>query len=84
MEAAVLDELLVNDTAAEDFHPLAVEEDLELEGGIREGEVLVNPAELDLAEQGRAHAWGSERRTRKKEEDEEGEGEGRGGEGGEE
>lgn len=42
---------LVYDPAAQHLQPLAVEEDLQLEGRLREGEVVVAPPHLHVPEQ---------------------------------
>lgn len=57
VKADILDELLVDHTTAQHLHPLPIEKDLKLEGRIGEGKVLLDPAELDLAKEGSAHAW---------------------------
>mmetsp|Transcript_28564 Transcript_28564/g.92253 ORF Transcript_28564/g.92253 Transcript_28564/m.92253 type:complete len:384 (-) Transcript_28564:83-1234(-) len=50
-ELALLEHAGVNDAAAEHLHPVAIVENLELEGGLSEGEVLIDPSLLHGAEQ---------------------------------
>lgn len=57
---------LLHHTTAQHLHPLALEEDLQLKGGLREGEVCINPAALHITKQtlGQAlYRWLSARRT---------------------
>mmetsp|Transcript_875 Transcript_875/g.2094 ORF Transcript_875/g.2094 Transcript_875/m.2094 type:complete len:332 (+) Transcript_875:310-1305(+) len=47
----VVEDRLLHDAAPEHLEPLALEEDLQLEGGLREGEVGIHPSHLNVAEE---------------------------------
>lgn len=49
--AIVVEDALLRDAAAEDLKPVALKEDLELEGRLREWEVCVHPPALHVTEQ---------------------------------
>mmetsp|Transcript_41158 Transcript_41158/g.105217 ORF Transcript_41158/g.105217 Transcript_41158/m.105217 type:complete len:261 (-) Transcript_41158:447-1229(-) len=50
--ASVVQDGLLHHAAAQDLHPLPLEEDLQLKGRIREGKVVIVPAHLHFAKEG--------------------------------